>query len=179
MRKKASRTNQMNSRDTIPPEHNSPGVAGAVPRAKRILGAINLRRDILLLLIGAALSWLGNYYFYQKALRDAEVNKQEALHEAEANKQKALHEAEANKQKALREAEANKDETIAQYVVAAMLPQHPVKDSYELRQRVDRYLDALRRTKADQRGAPVYRADGSIGVDWSINVGVNLSIKSE
>lgn len=55
-----------------------------------------------------------------------------------------------------------------------MLPQHPVKDSYELRQRIDQYLSALRRTKADQKGTPVYRGDGSIGVDWSINLAENL-----
>lgn len=145
MRKKTIRSSQMNARGTIPPEHSSSGVAGAAPPGKRVLGAINLQRDILLLLIGVALGWFGNYYFYQKARR---------------------------------EADANKDETIARYVVAAMLPRHPVKDSYELRQRVDQYLVALRRTKADHRGTPVYRENGSIGVDWSISVGENISIKS-
>jgi len=161
MRKKVSRTNQVSGRDTIPPEHNSSGVAGTAPPAKRILGAYKPRRDILLVLLGVVLgggiSWLGNFYYYQKAQHDAD----------------ALH------QRALRDAEANKEETIASYVVAAMLPQHPVKDSYELRQRVDQYLVALRRTKADHRGTPVYRENGSIGVDWSINVGVGLSIKTE
>jgi hypothetical protein len=105
----------------------------------------NWWRDLAFLLLGALLSWLGNYYYYSKAQRRAE---------------------------------ANKDQEIARYVVAAMLPQHPVKDSYELKQRIGQYLNALRRTRTDSRGTPVYREDGSIGVDWSINLDEKLSIKT-
>ena len=103
----------------------------------------NWWRDLVFLLLGALLSWVGNYYYYNKAQRGAE---------------------------------AAKDQEIARYVVAAMLSQHPVQDSYDLQQRIDQYLAALRRTKADHRGTPGYRENGSIGVDWSINIKENLSI---
>ena len=103
----------------------------------------NWWRDFAFLLLGALLSWLGNYYYYSKAQRGAQ---------------------------------AVKHQEIARYVVAAMLPQHPVKDSYELQQRIEQYLTALRRTKADHRGTPVYRENGTIGVDWSINIKEDLSI---
>jgi len=70
------------------------------------------------------------------------------------------------------------DQEIARYVVAAMLPQHPVKDSYELQHRVDEYLAALRKTKTDHRGTPVYRENGTIGIDWSINIKEDLTNKA-
>jgi hypothetical protein len=62
------------------------------------------------------------------------------------------------------------DAETAKYVVMAMLPQHPVKDSKELQQRIDKYHDALMRTKKDKRGIPVWRDDGTIGVDLSISI---------
>jgi hypothetical protein len=54
-----------------------------------------------------------------------------------------------------------------------------VKDSKDLEQRVSAYLDALRRAKADGRGAPVYREDGSIAIDWSIKVGEQITISEK
>jgi hypothetical protein len=74
---------------------------------------------------------------------------------------------------------ARADEETAEYAVAAMLPTHPVKDSRELRQRIDKYLDALRRTKKDNRGIPVIRQDGSISVDWSVNITEQLGKNSD
>lgn len=68
------------------------------------------------------------------------------------------------------EAQTREDRQIAQYAIAAMLPDFPVKDSKELDQRVTRYLDALSRARADGRGVPVVRQDGSIGVEWSITI---------
>ncbi len=59
--------------------------------------------------------------------------------------------------------------TIARHVVAAMLPQHPAKDSKEFEDRVQRYLAALTQARADGRGVPVYRQDGTIAVDWSLS----------
>ncbi len=68
------------------------------------------------------------------------------------------------------------DETIARYVVLAMSPRYPIKDSRELDRRVESYLDALRRSKADGRGVPVYRDDGSIGIDWSLKLNDSLQL---
>jgi hypothetical protein len=69
-----------------------------------------------------------------------------------------------------------KDEEIARYVVLAMLPQHPIKDSNDLQERIGKYLDALERTKKDKRGVPVYRQDGLIGVDWNLSATENLNL---
>ena len=66
--------------------------------------------------------------------------------------------------------EKQKDEEIAKYVVMSMSHQYPVHNSQELRLRIDKYLDALKRTKEDKRGVPTYRGDGSIGVDWSLRI---------
>jgi ATPase subunit of ABC transporter with duplicated ATPase domains len=151
-------------------------------KASQANHAHRLGRDLvigsLFLVLGAAASWYGNYHYYKEAQSAAEANKQAALKQAELDKQKAMAEAQAKERKAFADAEANRDETIARYIVFAMLPQHPVKDSKELQQRVDQYLVALRRTKADHRGTPVYRENGSIGVDWSINLNETLGVKT-
>ena len=70
-----------------------------------------------------------------------------------------------------------KDEETARYVVLAMLRQHPVEDSRELQERIDQYLDALKRTKKDKRGVPIYREDGSIGVDWSLDFREKMGLR--
>lgn len=98
---------------------------------------------VISLLIGALLSWLVSYYFYQKA----------------------------EKANAMRE-----DETIARYFVLGMSQRYPFKDSRELESRIKSYLEALRRAKADGRGVPVYREDGSIGVDWSLKLSDSLKL---
>lgn len=72
--------------------------------------------------------------------------------------------------RALRDSTAREEEAIARYVVAAMLLRHPPRDSQDVDRRVQTYLEALRRTKADKRGVPVYREDGSIGVEWSLSL---------
>lgn len=65
---------------------------------------------------------------------------------------------------------SSEEEKIAQYAVVAMLPGCPVKDSKELETRVATYLSALKRARADGRGAPVWREDCTIGVEWSITI---------
>jgi ABC-type antimicrobial peptide transport system permease subunit len=67
------------------------------------------------------------------------------------------------------------DAETAKYAVMAMLHNHPVKDSKELQQRIDKYRDALMRTKKDKRGIPVWRDDGTIGVDWSLSITDNIN----
>lgn len=62
------------------------------------------------------------------------------------------------------------EEITAQLVVHAFSPLCPIKDSREFNSRVKKYLDALRKAKADGRGAPAYRSDCSIGVDWSLTL---------
>ncbi|MEX2222531.1 MAG: hypothetical protein WEG40_12105, partial [Candidatus Rokuibacteriota bacterium] len=79
-------------------------------------------------------------------------------------------------QRNLADTAVQEDLRLAHYVVGAMLNQHPVKDSRELDERVGRYLDALRRTKADKRGVPVYRADGTIAVDWAMSIGDTIRL---
>ena len=68
------------------------------------------------------------------------------------------------------------DEEAARYLVMAMLPQHPVKNSIEIQQRIDKFLDAIKRTKKDKHGAPVWREDGTIGVDWKISLYDKVSL---
>ena len=67
--------------------------------------------------------------------------------------------------------EAKKDEEIAWRVVLAMSTQHPARDSQELHDRVDEYLDALNEAKKAGRGVPVYRADGLIEITYFLRHG--------
>lgn len=69
------------------------------------------------------------------------------------------------------------EENIARYVVLSMALRYPLKDSRDLDSRVKSYLDALRKTKADKRGVPVYRDDGSIGVDWSLSFEESVTLQ--
>jgi hypothetical protein len=68
---------------------------------------------------------------------------------------------------ALRDAAEQEDRNGARAVVTAMAKLYPIRDSQDFEQRVARYLDALRRGRADGRGLPVYREDGSIGAQFS------------
>jgi hypothetical protein len=78
----------------------------------------------------------------------------------------------------LRAARANGEEETAKYMVEATSHTHPPKDSREVRQRIDQFLDALRRTKRDKRGTAIIRQDGSIGVDWSVSIDERLGINT-
>lgn len=66
---------------------------------------------------------------------------------------------------------------IAQYTIATMLPRCPVKDSKELETRVAAYLGALKRTRPDGRGVPVWREDCTIGVDLGITITERIRLK--
>ena len=70
------------------------------------------------------------------------------------------------------------DVKTAWLVVLAMSTQHPASDSRELQERVVKYLDALNRTKKDGRGVPVYREDGTIGVDWKLTISAVMKAKA-
>jgi len=58
----------------------------------------------------------------------------------------------------------------ARYYVATTHCAHLPKNSREVQQSVDKYVDAKRRAKEDGRGVPIIRDDCSVGVDWSINI---------
>jgi hypothetical protein len=78
--------------------------------------------------------------------------------------------------RALHDTAAQEDINRARHVVAAMATLHPIRNSQDFEERVAAYLDALRRGRADGRGVPVYREDGSIGVLFSIEIAEYLKL---
>jgi hypothetical protein len=78
---------------------------------------------------------------------------------------------------ASREAAEQEDLNHARHVVVAMAAQHPIRDSQDFEKRVAAYLEALRRGRADGRGVPVYRSDGSIGVLFSVELSDRLKLR--
>ena len=80
---------------------------------------------------------------------------------------------------ASREAAEQEDLNRARHVVTAMATLYPIRDSQDFEARVAAYLGALRRGRADGRGVPVYRSDGSIGVLFSEELSVRLKLSDK
>jgi len=69
-----------------------------------------------------------------------------------------------------RTADEHRDRQTAFQTVTAMSSVMSWNNSTELGEKVDEYEACLKRARADGRGAPVIRGDGSIGVDWSLTL---------